>query len=1187
MSDSRRMRPRTDLPGVNRSIAALRPGDHLCIIYRTDEEHRTILTEYLRRGLDAGERVVYIVDARTAREIRRYLGETDLDVRAAEDSGQLVFLTGDESYTREGVFDPQAMVALLRGETQRALDDAFTGLRVTAEMTWALRGPPGSERLIEYETLLNEFFPGSKATGLCQYDARRFSPDILLDVLRTHPLAVVGTRLYENIYYIPPEELLAGKSDQATLARWLSSLEESQRLTDALQDRARALEERVKELECRRQVHELTSREDLPVPELLQSLLEPIRSGWQCPEQLQVRITLEGKTYETEGFQESPWRELEPLERDGAPVGSLEVAYPAPPEADPFLPEEADLLKAIAGWLGLALEKRHHRQRLIHVNSVLKAIRNVNQLIVRERDPGTLIRRACELLVETREVLCAWIVLLDERGCPTQWGGTGTSEEMEELIAAWKQHGPPECARGALEGEEPVIIEQPTTACPSCPMAVHYGPTFGVAVRLAHEAQVHGVLTVGLPATFAADREELDLLREVAGDIAYALSMIQVGKAQREGELLLGSVFESIQDGMSILDRDLKIRQVNQPMRDWYGENEPLTGKTCYQVYQSREQPCELCPTLRCMQTGKTEREIVPGVPGSPAEWLEVYSYPITDPESGAVTGAVEFVRDITERKATEQALRAEHRRKEALLKLYTLANFPLEELMEAAVNECIMITGSALGFLGYIDEDESVMHVWLWSEKAMADCAAGTKPVKFPLAQAGMWAEPVRTKQPLVVNDFDALDPRKRGLPEGHVELKRYLGVPVVDRGRVVAVAGLGNKEGNYTEEDTTNVQILLEGLWRITARKRTEEELQKSEERFRKLFEESPVALFEEDYSEVKEEMDRLRDAGVRDLESYFREHPEILPAWIEKIRFVNVNREVLELFGARSAEELVDFARQAAHGPAAQAFRQEFVELFSGRSDVEHADQARDLQGNTLETVVRLSVVEGHEERLDRVLVSIQDVTPQTRAKEEVERSLAQVRAMFEGTVLSLGTLTEMRDPYTAGHQRRVAELAVAVAEQLGLPQDRVEDIRIAGLLHDIGKSTVPAEILNKPAGLSDLEFGIIQQHPQAGYNTLKALPFQNVMANIVLSHHERLDGSGYPQGLKGDDISLEVRIVAVADVVEAMVSHRPYRPARGLNKALEEITRNKGTLYDPDVVDACLALFAKGFQFSGDD
>lgn len=370
------------------------------------------------------------------------------------------------------------------------------------------------------------------------------------------------------------------------------------------------------------------------------------------------------------------------------------------------------------------------------------------------------------------------------------------------------------------------------------------------------------------------------------------------------------------------------------------------------------------------------------------------------------------------------------------------------------------------------------------------------------------------------------------------------------------------------------------------ITDQIRAESSLRQSEERFRSLFEESPVALFEEDLSAVKREMDKLRAQGVTDLDAYFHGRPEALQAWIRKIGFLTANRAAMELFGADSVEAMVAFTKDDKLGPAAQAIRHEFVELYAGNTHVEHEGQARDLRGNTLETVVRLTVMAGHEERLDRVLVSIHDVTPQVWAREEVARSLQQTRAMFEGAVHSLGTLAEMRDPYTAGHQRRVAELACAIANRMGLPERQVDDIRIAGLLHDIGKSNIPAEILNKPTALTNLEMMLIRGHPQASHDILKDLPFRPLVAQSVLQHHERLDGSGYPQGLTGDQIAPEARILAVADVVEAMASHRPYRPALGLDKALEEIQTHRGTLYDPDAVDACVELFAEGFVFKED-
>ena len=200
------------------------------------------------------------------------------------------------------------------------------------------------------------------------------------------------------------------------------------------------------------------------------------------------------------------------------------------------------------------------------------------------------------------------------------------------------------------------------------------------------------------------------------------------------------------------------------------------------------------------------------------------------------------------------------------------------------------------------------------------------------------------------------------------------------------------------------------------------------------------------------------------------------------------------------------------------------------------------------------------------------------------EETRRAAAHVRQGLEGTIQAVALTTEMRDPYTAGHQQRVTRLACAIAEKMELGEERVEGLRVAGLLHDVGKVSVPAELLSKPAALTPAEFSLVKTHPQTGYDILKGIGFPWPVADIVLEHHERLDGSGYPRGLRCEAISLEAKILAVADVVEAMVSHRPYRPALGVDKALGELEAGAGTLYDPEVVKACLQLFHGGYAIS---
>lgn len=205
-------------------------------------------------------------------------------------------------------------------------------------------------------------------------------------------------------------------------------------------------------------------------------------------------------------------------------------------------------------------------------------------------------------------------------------------------------------------------------------------------------------------------------------------------------------------------------------------------------------------------------------------------------------------------------------------------------------------------------------------------------------------------------------------------------------------------------------------------------------------------------------------------------------------------------------------------------------------------------------------------------------------------ELEETLEKLQKTLEGTIRAIALTVEMRDPYTSGHQKRVADLSCAIAGKIGLSEDRIEGILMGGNVHDLGKIAVPSEILSKPTRLSKDEINLIRQHPKAGHDILKPIAFPWPIARMVLEHHERLDGSGYPQGLSGEDILLEARILAVSDVVEAMSSHRPYRPSLGMDKALEEIQQNKGILYDPDVVDACTEILeTKGYNlhlFSGE-
>ncbi|HYH05014.1 MAG TPA: HD domain-containing phosphohydrolase [Bacillota bacterium] len=383
------------------------------------------------------------------------------------------------------------------------------------------------------------------------------------------------------------------------------------------------------------------------------------------------------------------------------------------------------------------------------------------------------------------------------------------------------------------------------------------------------------------------------------------------------------------------------------------------------------------------------------------------------------------------------------------------------------------------------------------------------------------------------------------------------YPQVPIIilsgNNDESLAVDAVSQGAQDYLEKGIYDGGLLIRAIRYAIERKRSEEKLREQQEFLRSVIDTDPNMIYVKDslgrYTLVNKVTSAYYGISVDEMTGKFQS--ELVPDLEEMSHFLEEEREVLQSLKTKQVLEKI----------------------------IDAKGQFRWLQ------TVRTPIL-SPDGKAYQVMCIANDITERKNVEEQLLLSVAKLNQLFENTVESMALTVEMRDPYTAGHQRRVAQLAKAIAERLGLTNEQVSGIRLASMIHDIGKIGIPAEILSKPGRISDLEFELIKTHSQVGYEVLKSIDFSWPIADVVLQHHERLDGSGYPKGLSGENILLEAKIISVADVVEAMSTHRPYRPALGIEKALDEIVERKGKTYDTAVVDICLKLFREE-RFTFDD
>jgi PAS domain S-box-containing protein len=619
----------------------------------------------------------------------------------------------------------------------------------------------------------------------------------------------------------------------------------------------------------------------------------------------------------------------------------------------------------------------------------------------------------------------------------------------------------------------------------------------------------------------------------------------------------LRETLDNMLEGCQIVGYDWRYLYVNDAAAA-HGRTsrERLLGQTMMDAYPAIEKTEMFAALRRCMEERvhvRLENEFT--YPDGETEWFELSIEPVPE-------GIVLLSVDVSDRKRAEESLRRTGRGLKTLCSCNQAIVRATNErqLLQEVCRIIVEVAGYRLAWAGqsHCDEGGPFLRV------ALAGCEEKNAPNPGRSRHASerdrsRVARAIATGEPVICQDIltdpDWIDYREEAEQLGY---SSSIALPLRAGQEVMGALSVYAREPRAFEQE--EAELLREladgvahGMTSLRARARREQldgELRNSEKRYQLHFEHVSDVI----YSLDRQLRIRTISPSVRTLLGYA---PEEL-----------IGKPFTEL-GLVSGESLDAAAadiRRVLKGEAISSSVHEFVAKDGTRRFVE-------LSG--------APVIDGEE--LSGVICVARDVTDRMGTERALDHTLTELRQVLGGMINTLGLIVEQRDPYTAGHQRRVANLARAIATEMGVSLGRQGGIRVAASIHDLGKVSVPAEILSRPGRLSANELKMVQAHAQIGYGLLREVEFPWPVADIVLQHHERLDGSGYPHRLSGDEILLEARIVGLADVVDAMASHRPYRPAFAIEEVMEEISRERGSLYDAQAVDACLRLFREeGFQ-----
>jgi len=532
-----------------------------------------------------------------------------------------------------------------------------------------------------------------------------------------------------------------------------------------------------------------------------------------------------------------------------------------------------------------AADRKRTEQRIQHLNTLLRAIRNVSQLIAREKDRERLIQKACKYLIKARGYHSICIVLLDESRELTIAAESGLGKDLQLLIDCAGRGDWNHCSKRALSQTRAFVIDDPASECGDCPIAKRCLGKKAMAVRLEYAGEVFGLMSVSVDGDSAIDEEEQSLFEEVAGDVAFALNSIRLEE----------------------------------------------------------------------------------------------------------------------ERRRTEAALLLERSRLEALLQLAQMAAAPIQKITDFALEAAVRLTESKIGYLAFMNEDETVLTMHSWSKTAMKQCAIIDKPIVYPVETTGLWGEAVRQRKPVITNDYSVPNPQKKGYPEGHVKVVRHMNVPVFDGDRIVAVAGLGNKEGDYDESDVRQLTLLMQGMWRLIQRRRAEQALQEAHEKLELRVQERTAELANANQELKKEITERKRaEKVIKDSQALYLSLVENLPVHVLRKdldgRFTFANKSFCDLLG-KPLEEIAgktdfDFFPEK----LAQKYRQDDRQVIDTGEVFETVEENKS-DGRTSYVQVMKSPVRDAGGSVVGVQVIFWDVTERHEAEAALEQERYLLHALMD--------------------------------------------------------------------------------------------------------------------------------------------------------------------------------------------